>query len=149
MPLFICMEWQCEIQDSEMVVIRQLCSLRRSVPCQETVVLYLPVLSSAVCWYSTKNLNNVRRRSHLSNTYRGCVLTAIMSSLTRPAVSHVRYAYGGLLRSPRQSLQLATLLRLITVNLELMTLSEGRQRLRGDLINNDLRHSSFLQGERR
>ena len=69
----------------------------------------------------------------------------MMSSLTRPAVSHVRYAYGGLLRSPRQSLQLATLLRLLTVNLELMTLSEGRQRLRGDLINNDLRHNSFLQ----
>ena len=57
-----------------------------------------------------------------------------MSSLTRPAIYHVCCAYGGLLKSPRQSLRLATLPCLLTVNLELLTISEGRQRLRGDLF---------------
>ena len=44
MPLFTCIEWQCEIQDSEMVVIGQLCFLRRSVQSRYSCVIICRLL---------------------------------------------------------------------------------------------------------
>ena len=92
-----------------------------------------------ICRLLLLNEECEKRKSIFHRTCHG-----FASSLSR---SVVRCAHGGLLRSPSQSL--ATLLRLPILYLELMTTSKDRQRLRRDLINNDLKPHSFLQAAER
>lgn len=92
-----------KFQDGEMVAIGKSCSLRSFDSSGNNCIIV------CLCWYSTKNVKNVRRR-HKSFKYLSWLCTDrndVISDKT-----------SGFLGSPRQSLRLATLLRLLTVNLE-------------------------------